>query len=302
MGRLPSLKAVHYFEVAARHQSFTAAAQELHVTQSAVSRMVQSLEEELQLPLFSRNGRFIALTPAGQAYHHEVGAALERIAQASQRLHSQGERQALNVAATQAFAARWLVPRLAQFQRLHPNIHVNIISNAADGAPSDEPTLWIRYGTAPWPGVTATRLPIAASLGVVCAPELLARDGPLQRPQDVLDKPLLAYTGSTLDLWQDFFEHFELPPSTLAQSRRFQQLLTLAQAALSGLGYALVPLFLMEPELASGRLVLALPQTFESRRQHYLVHAQGAQHDKKVQLFKRWILGQARQPVPAPQG
>jgi LysR family glycine cleavage system transcriptional activator len=191
------------------------------------------------------------------------------------------------------------LPRLANFQQLHPLIQVNIISNEVAGPQAGDATLWIRYGKGPWPGFSATTLPIAVSLGVVCAPELLQRFGPIQHPSDLLDKPLLSYTGGSLDLWQDFFAHFRLPPSTLDQSRRFQQLFTLAQAAMSGLGFAVVPLFLMEPELASGRLVVALPQTFESERQHYLLCPQGAQRDKKIQLFKRWILNQARQSATA---
>ena len=295
MGRLPSLKAVQYFDAAARHKSFTVAAQELHVTQSAVSRMVQSLEDELQVQLFSRNGRFIALTTDGHEYHKEVSEALDRIAQASRRLQRHVEDQAFNVGVNPAFATRWLVPRLSQFQRAHPHIHINLISNEIDSpSAAKDATVWIRYGSGPWPNVDSTLLPIDAPLSVVCAPELLRRYGELQRPEDLLGKPLLAYTGGLQDLWQEFFEHFQLPASALAQARRFQQLLTLAEAAVSGLGFALVPLFLMEPELKSGRLVKALPQTFESCRKHFIIHSKGAERDKKVQLFKRWVLSQAK--------
>jgi len=298
MRKLPSLKAVHYFDAAARHRSFTAAAEELHVTQGAVSRMVQSLEEELHVQLFSRSGRFIALTPAGQEFHRTAGDALEQIAQASARLQRMTEDEALSVGVNPAFAARWLVPRLADFERLHPHIHVNLISSEMAGAAAvGQATLWIRYGTGPWPGLTSTQLPIAAPLGVVCAPKLLQRHGELRAPADVLGKPLLAYTGGAQDLWQDFFEHYQLPAVELAQSRRFQQLLTLTEAAVSGLGFALVPLFLIDAELASHRLVMALPQTFESDRRHYILHPPGVERDKKVQVFKRWLLGQARKPA-----
>lgn len=299
MARLPSLKAVHYFDAAARHESFTLAAEELHVTQSAVSRMVQTLENELEVSLFLRSGRFIGLTPAGQAFHHDISEALEHIAQACQRLQSSENSQVLNVGANPAFATRWLVPRLAHFQSLHPNIHINLIGNeTVKGRAKESATVLLRYGKGMWPGMVCTELPVKSPLGVVCAPALLKKHPGLREPSDLLGMPLLAYTGGSHDLWQDLFSHYGLPASALAQSRHFQQLLTLAEAAVSGLGFALVPLFLIEPELASRRLVKALPQEFEFDRKHYLIHAKGMEHDKKVQTFKRWILGQARQAAP----
>lgn len=295
MKRLPSLKAVHYFDATVRCKSFTAAAQSLHVTQSAVSRMVQTLEEELQVQLFTRQGRQIALTPAGQEYHREISLGLERIALAGQRIRGWAEEQALNLGVNPAFATRWLLPRIADFQHLHPHIHINFISNDLENAANaDTATLWIRYGLGPWPGLTSTLLPLAWPLAVVCAPPVLARFGELHRPEDLLDKPLLAYTGSSHDLWQDFFQHFNLPNSVLAKSRRFQQLLMLAEAAVSGLGFALVPQVLVEPELSSGRLVKAMAQTFEFERRHFILHQPGAERDRKVLLFKRWLIGQAR--------
>lgn len=205
MDRLPSLKAVHYFDAAARHRSFTLAAQELHVTQSAVSRMVQSLEEDLQVQLFLRQGRSITLTTAGREFHQDVSEALERIALASQRLQRHAQDQALNIGVNPAFATRWLVPRLSQFYQAHPHIHINLIGNEMDGAATDKPaTLWIRYGTGPWPDLISEPLPIDATLGVVCSPDLLRRYGELLQPGDLLGKHLLAYSGDSHDLWQDF--------------------------------------------------------------------------------------------------
>ena len=163
-----------------------------------------------------------------------------------------------------------------------------------DEAPAPTSTVWIRYGTGPWPGMSVTKLPIATRLGLVGAPSLLARHGPLRRPQDVLGKPLLAYTGRQHDLWQDYFQQFHLPMAALDKASRYQQLLTLTEAAISGLGYALVPQFLIEPELGAGKLQAALPQTFEFGRQHVLLHRRDAAQDQKVQPFKRWLVAQAR--------
>lgn len=300
MERLPSLNAVRYFDAAARHLSFTAAALELHVTQGAVSRMVQVLEEELQAPLFTRNGRFISLTATGQTYHEEISQALKRISAASLQVRRGVTDEALNVIVSAGFAARWLVPRLSNFQQSHPKIHINLLGNeAAELSHGHKTTVTIRYDKGPWPGCSATRLPLSTELGVVCSPALLAACGPLQRPEDLIGKPLLAYTGGVRDLWQDYFEHYQLPRSELMQARQFYQLLMLAEAAVSGLGFALVPLFLLEPELQSGRLVRALAQRYESDRAHYILHPKALEHEHKVKLFKKWMMAQARLPAGA---
>lgn len=295
MERLPSLNAVRYFEATARHQSFTAAAQALNVTPGAVSRMVQALEEELGAPLFTRNGRFISLTPAGAAYQREVGAALDRIATASQRVRDSTTDEALSLIVNAGFATRWLVQRLSDFQRLNPQIHINILGGEADeSAYGHQAQMAVRYGVPPWPGNVATRLPIGALLGVVCSPGLAAASGPLLEAKDLIGKPLLAYASGKRDPWQDYFAHFELPIPNLRTSRRFSQILMVAEAATSGLGFALVPLFLVEADLASGRLVRAVAQTLESERGYYVTHAKRADSDGKVLLFKKWLMATAR--------
>jgi LysR family glycine cleavage system transcriptional activator len=151
----------------------------------------------------------------------------------------------------------------------------------------------IRYGLAPWPGCIATRLPLDARLGVVCSPQLHI-DKPLRQPQDLTGRNLLTYSSASRDPWQDFFAHFELPLPDLAKAPRFYQLPILAEAAVSGLGFALVPLFLFESELNSGRLVQALPQTLDSERGYYITHPKGAALDRKVQAFKKWLIGKAK--------
>ena len=293
MARLPSLNAVRCFAAAARLESFTAAARELHVTQGAVSRMVQALEQELGVQLFTRNGRFIALTPSGRAYCQEVTEALDKIAGASDRLRQTSAVETLVVTASAGFATRWLVPRLPQFQREHPSIQVALMANEThEPGGAAQAHVRVRYGTPPWPATDATRLPIDATLAVVCSPQWLEKTT-LRGPQDLIGQPLLAYTGETRDLWGEYFEHFGLSEPSLGQVPRFYQLLMLTQAAVSGLGLALVPLFLIEPELQSGRLVQALDQTFLPRRAYYITHPKGADRDQKVRLFKAWLLSES---------
>lgn len=285
---------MHYFATAARLQSFTAAGAELHVTQAAVSRMIQSLEEELGVQLFDRRGRWIRLTEAGRTYHRQVSEGLALIAAASSQLRQARGSGTLTLVVNRGFATLWLVRHLSDFQRQHPQIQITLLDDEA-GAPAreDPACVSIRFGSPPWPGEVATRLPVGPVIGVVCAPALL--DGKrLRNPKALNRLPLLAYAGGRYDRWGEFFRQFDLPPPDLARSTRFFQLLALREAALSGLGVALVPLFLFEEELVSGRLVKAVPQTMASRDGYYLTHAKGAESEDKVRNFKRWLLARTR--------
>ncbi|QCY14748.1 LysR substrate-binding domain-containing protein [Pseudomonas sp. MPC6] len=296
MDRLPSLNAIRSFVAAARSQSFTAAAQELHVTQGAVSRMVQALELELGIQLFNRNGRFITLTQAGQTYYQEVSLALQRISDATRKIRQEEAGQALQLVVNSGFAIRWLMPRLPAFQQQYPNIEVHILGGETDTAnTTDNAQLIIRYGNGVWPGMNADALPVGTLMGVICSPQLKA-SRELNRPADLLQGPLLTHTATARSgFWGDYFASFGLPQPQLDLAPRFYQLLLLAEAAMGGLGFALVPLFLFQPELESGRLVKAIPHTFTSTRGYYATYPPGADHDLKVNVFKRWLMQQAEQ-------
>ena len=292
--RLPSLKAVHYFATAAQLQSFTAAGVQLHVTQAAVSRMIQSLEQELGVQLFDRRGRWIRLTDAGQAYHHKVREGLALIAQASQQLRQGRNSGTLTLVVNRGFATLWLVRHLSDFQRLHPQIRITLLDEEAGVQAREDPAaIMIRFGSPPWPGESATRLPVGPKIGVVCAPGLLGGKT-LRDAKSLTRLPLLSYAGGRHDRWAEFFREFGLPPPDLERSTRFFQLLALREAALSGLGLALVPLFLFGEDLASGRLVQAIAQTMTPRDGYYLTHAKGVDSEDKVRSFKRWLLGRTR--------
>lgn len=292
--RLPSLRAVQYFAAAARLQSFTAAGEELHVTQAAVSRMIQSLEEDLGVQLFDRRGRWISLTAAGASYHQQVSAGLALIADASSQLRKGRDSGALTLVVNRGFATLWLVRHLSDFQRLHPQTRITLLDEEAGAQAREDPAgVTIRFGSPPWPGTSATRLPVGPVIGAVCAPALL-KGKPLRHMKDLARLPLLAYAGGRYDRWGEFFRHFDLPPPDLERSTRFFQLLALREAALSGLGVALVPLFLFEEDLASGRLVKAIPHTMPAKDGYYLLHAKGADSEDKVRRFKRWLLQRTR--------
>ncbi len=295
--RLPSLKAVRYFASAARLQSFTAAATELHITQAAVSRMIQTLEEELGVQLFDRKGRWISLSPAGEAYYKRVSEGLALIASASSLARMGRDTGVLTLVVNRGFATLWLVRHLSDFKQQHPQIQITLLDDDADGRGRDNPgRVMIRFGSPPWPGDIATRLPVGPSIGAVCAPSLLTGKR-LRHPKDLAQLSLLSYAVGKYDRWGEFFDHFGLPPPDLERGTRFYQLLTLREAALSGLGAALVPLFLFEEDLLSGRLVKAIPQTMETVDGYYITHAKGADSEGKVRSFKRWLLARTRSHV-----
>ena len=200
----------------------------------------------------------------------------------------------LTLVVNRGFATLWLVRHLSDFQRLHPQIWITLLDEEAGAQAREDPAaIMIRFGSPPWPGESTTRLPVGPRIGVVCAPGLLGGKA-LRDPKALTRMSLLAYAGGRYDRWGEFFREFGLPPPDLERSTRFFQLLALREAALSGMGLALVPLFLFEEELASGRLVQAIPQTMAPRDGYYLTHAKGADSEDKVRSFKRWLLGRTR--------
>ncbi len=296
MEKLPSLKAIRSFAAAARHENFTMAAEELSVTPGAISRMVQALEEELGIPLFLRNGRNLKLTTAGRSLYRDVSAGLDRIALGSARVRRSAQAESLSLVVSSGFATRWLVPRLPEFRKAYPHIRVDNImaSGAGQNDLSDNSEVAVRYGAPPWTGYAATRLALGRTLSVVCAPSLPGLDT-LKEPRDLVGQRLLTYTGDR-DPWGDFFAHYGLPMPNLGDAPRFHQLTMLSEAAVSGLGLALMPLFLVRQELDTGRLVQPLPHTVDTHRGYFILHRPGANHDAKVQLFKQWLVARARQP------
>ena len=296
--RLPSLNAVRSFAAAGRLLSFTAAARELNVTQGAISRMVQALEIELGVQLFERHGRSISLTAAGTAYHREISDALARIAAASRSARGFERAGILSLSVLPTLAMRWLVPRLQAFQRAHPDIQVDL--TAGDGPidfATDPVDMAIRHGAPPWPGTTAERM-MAEEVGVVCAPHLPGART-LAGPADLVGRPLLQHT-TRADGWRRYFEHFGQTAPDLSQVPGFEHLFMLAEAAASGMGMALMPLFLARTELATGRLIRPIAETMRSGEAYYILHRPGAERSRKVRIFKTWLLRQAAETTFGP--
>jgi LysR family glycine cleavage system transcriptional activator len=214
---LPSLNGLRAFEAAARHLSFTRAAAELNVTQTAISHQIRRLEEQLGMRLFVRKNRALMLTREAQAYLPSVRAAFEDLRQATERLKQRDRAGLLTVSTTPSLAAKWLVTRVAQFQEAHSGIEVRIsASTHLVDFRREEVDMAIRYGHGNWPGLRADWL-MTEDIFPVCSPALLTGDKPLRRPEDLAQHTLLHATASRED-WQLWLTAAGLP-TEIAQRR-----------------------------------------------------------------------------------
>src|SRR6266576_5098212 len=200
--RLPSLNELRAFEAAARHLSFTQAASELNVTQTAISHQIRRLEEELGIRLFVRKNRALALTPEAREYLPGIRAAFNDLRLATDRLLRKDDDNVLTISTLASLAAKWLLPRLAAVQEAHPDIDVRITtSTTLVDFKSGGVDAAIRYGRGQWQGLRADWL-MADQLFPVCSPALLTGDQPLRRPEDLADHVLLHTSGGTEDDWR----------------------------------------------------------------------------------------------------
>src|SRR5712664_3773698 len=198
--RLPSLNGLRAFEAAARHLSFTQAASELNVTQTAISHQIRRLEEELGIRLFVRKNRALSLTPEAREYLPGIRAAFNDLRLATDRLLRKGDDNVLTISTLASLAAKWLLPRLSSFQEVHPDIDVRITTSTGlvDFGSGDVDAA-IRYGRGHWPGLRAEWL-MADEMFPVCSPALLAGKKPLRRPEDLADHVLLRSEEHTSEL------------------------------------------------------------------------------------------------------
>ncbi len=286
---LPSISALLAFEAVARLGSATQAAQELSLTQSAISRQLKTLEGQLGTALLTRKGRQLGLTPAGEAYVGQVRDVLNRLAQASALARTNPGHGTLSLAILPAFGMHWLAPRLRDFSELHPEVTVNLSTRLKpfgfEGSPFDAA---IHFGRTDWPGVDY--LPLMPETVVpVCAPELLSE--PPEDPSALLALPLL-HLETRPQAWARWLNALGVegkPPAGMV----FDQFSTMAQAAIHGLGVALLPTFTADPYLRAGQLRLASDEATQSIGSYYLVWPQGQEEPAALKSFRLWLAGQA---------
>ncbi|WP_119153540.1 LysR substrate-binding domain-containing protein [Caldimonas tepidiphila] len=288
----PSMSMLQAFEAAARHLSFTRAGEELSLTQSAVSRQIQALEALLEVELFRRSGRQLALTEVGRMYAHDIAPALARIRGASARaLALRGGVAQLNLSVLPTFASRWLLPRLADFYARHPDTVVHLHTRAGEYAPQQHGMdAAINVGVEPWAGLISHRL-ADEEMVVAASPALLARQ-PVACPEDVAAHRLL-HIAMRSEGWREWFTQQRVPVRRMRGGPHFEVTLHLIQAAVAGVGIALVARCLVEEELRDGRLVLPPVPGLAGRRGYCLLYSPDKAHLPALQAFRDWLLPQA---------
>jgi LysR family transcriptional regulator, glycine cleavage system transcriptional activator len=293
--RLPSLNGLRAFEAAARHLSFTLAASELNVTQTAISHQIRRLEEELGIRLFIRKNRALALTPKARDYLPGVRAAFNDLRLATERLLRKDDGNVLTVSTLASLAVKWLLPRLSKFQEAHPKIDVRITTstNLIDFRTGDVDAA-IRYGRGHWEGLRADWL-MADELFPVCSPALLSGKRPLRTPEDLRDHVLLHTGASDSDDWRLWLTAAGLPGDISKQPGiTFDLSLMTVQAAVDGIGVAMGRTSYVQDDIAKGRLIVPFNITLPADAGFYLVSPEAAVDPPKLKAFRDWLLASAK--------
>lgn len=286
----PSMSLLLAFEAAARHESYTRAAVELSLTQSAVSRQVQALEQQLGLTLFRREGRQVQLTDVGRLYQREMSEALGRIRSATLQAmayHSGGG--SLRLATLPTFGSKWLLPRLHDFYQQHPGmlVHINSRIDAVDFETSGIDAA-IVVGHAGLPGLISHRLH-AEELVVIISPQVAGN--PQDWTPEKIAGQMLLNVANNPNVWGDWFSHHRLPHPMMRLGPSFELTSHLIQAVKAGIGIGLVPRILVADELANVELInLDLP--FPSQRSYYLTYPPRNEMLPSLQAFRAWLLEQ----------
>ncbi len=294
---LPSIASLRAVEALDRLGSATAAAQELSLSQSAVSRQLQTLEDQLGVVLIHRQGRGMVLTPEAQEYARTVRQALQQITQASLKLTVNPAGGSVDLAILPTFGMRWLVPRLADFARSHPEVTINLATRLKPFNFATEPySAAIHFGRPDWPGTDHLRLKTERVLAV-CAPDLLP--APLGQVEDVLRMPLL-HIETRPEAWRHWFSTHGVKAGSLTGTVH-DQFSTITQAALHGLGVALLPDYLAEQDVATGRLVSVWGDATEQPGAYYLVWPSEKSGDGALGKFRSWLSDQTEDEDPLPR-
>lgn len=288
--RLPPLNALKAFEAAARHLSFTKAADELFVTQAAVSHQIKSLEEYLSMKLFLRKNRTLLLTEEGQSYYLELRDAFRQLQDATERLLAKGAKGALTVATPPSFASQWLIPRINRFSMANPDIDVKLKAIDDDeGFLQADTDVAVYYGRGRWPGLHAEQLH-AEFLTPLCSPMLLTGNKPLEILEDLKFHVLLH--DSSREGWSQYLKQFSVKGVNVNQGPMFSHSMMVLQAAALGQGIALGNTILARPEIDAGRLVIPFAEKIQSKDSFYLVCEENQAELGKIAAFREWIMAE----------
>lgn len=285
---VPSLSLLQAFEAAARHRSFTLAARELNVSQSAISRHVRTLEDQLGVVLIERTTRRFSLTTAGEAYFPEVHGCLDRIESSTRQVLTYRKGiGTLNLATIPTFGTKWLVPLLPRFIEKFPGLRINFsVRTEPFEFSGTEIDAGLSFGTPTWPNVIAERL-IGEKLVVVSSPgfaERIGRAGPV-----ALARARLLHLTALQEAWPRWFEAAGLRASLGTSGMCFENFAMCIEAAASGVGVALVPHVLVIEDIRSGRLRIAHPAAIRTNAAYFVLYPDFKRDVPAVRGFVEWV-------------
>ncbi|MEM7171765.1 MAG: transcriptional regulator GcvA [Pseudomonadota bacterium] len=304
--RLPPLNALRAFEAAARHLSFTRAADELAVTQAAISHQVKALEDHLGVPLFRRLNRRLMLTDAGQGYLPPLRDAFDKMEQATGQLFEEDMNRALRVTALPSFAAKWLLPRLGRFRAQHPEIDVLVsATDVVIDFAKENFDMALRYGTGRYAGLRSDYL-MGDHVLPVCSPHLAKGLPPLERPEDLRHHTLLhddmARNDASSNDWISWLRAAGVKGVNASRGPAFSHSTMVMEAAMDGQGVALGRISLAWEDQASGRLVGPFGPVVRAPFHYYVVSPPERAEHPNVALFREWLLAQAADSGTDAQG
>ncbi len=299
--KLPPLNALRAFEAAARHLSVKAAAEELCVTPGAVSQMLKVLEQHLGVRLFVRVNRGIFLTDAGRDYLPPVRNAFRQITEASKRVANSADNGVLTVSATSFFASAWLVPRMASFRDVHPEIDLQIVtSNALVDFSRSGIDVAFRHGHGRYPGLRSDHV-LSVEMVPVAARALVERLGLPTSPADLASWPKVQ--DADRKGWSLWLQAQNLAETVLPLGPSFDDTGLLLQGVIAGLGAGLLPAAMVVPDIEAGRLLQLAEETHIEAFAYYLVYPEANAAQPKIAAFREWVLDAIRtDPSAAPRG
>lgn len=289
--KIPSIAALSAFEAAARHESFSLAAKELSLTESAISRQIAALETTLGVRLFVRNKQRVVLTRAGTLYASQIRQPMEELDRNTLNLIAFGARGGhLELAVLPTFASHWLIPRLPSFRKNHPDIFINMgVRTEAFNFSQTHFEAAIHYGKPTWPGTSADYL-FGEEVIPVCSPKLLKK--PVKQAQDLLEYPLL-HSTTRPDGWYHWFKVHGIDTPKSREGVRYELHTMLISGAAAEMGISLIPRFFIEDRLNQSGLIIPFESTGQEAGAYYLVYPTELSHGKPLELFREWLQEQA---------
>lgn len=286
---LPSSMSLKCFEASVRHLSFTRAAEELHLTQSAVSRQIRNLEEFLSRDLFIRFNKRLVLTGAGAAYYKEILPLLDGMESACLRmLHREDEKTTLTLASLPTFASHWLIPRLVTFQKQHSQFQLSIKALGDSEVDPHDVDIILHYGGDHWPKAISHHL-MSEQVVAVCSPLLIDRQGVSTLPiKDIMNYPLL-HLSYRINAWPDWMAYQGIEHDVFSGAS-FDHFHMLLEAAKLGMGVALIPTIIVKHEIEQGLLITPFSGSVATSNEYFLSYPADKADLEQVVVFRDWVL------------